>query len=195
MRVLSVLIASASLLFSEPPDRRVAEWTLTMGGRVGVAGQPSRIQDIASLPSGDIQLEILDWVGMNVDPPDLERLTGLAHLKELHLPGPLWNRNADGGRDGSRDLRYIDGIQTLEALTFSYHFLDRIRFKDDGLAEIKDLTNLRELALRQSGITGQALGPFKHLRALDATLTRFTHPRIPISEDTPHFPPPCLLAT
>jgi Leucine-rich repeat (LRR) protein len=92
-------------------------------------------------------------------PPDLERLSGLAHLKELHLPGPLWNRNA--------------GIHTLEALTFSYHFLDRIRFRDEGLDEIKDLTNLRELSLRQSNITGQALGPFRRLRALDATLTRF----------------------
>jgi hypothetical protein len=49
---------------------------------------------------------LLDWVGMNVEPPDLERLSGLAHLKELHLPGPIWNRNADNGRDGSRDLRF-----------------------------------------------------------------------------------------
>src|SRR6266404_1067069 len=168
MRLLFFLIASAPLLFSEPTDRSVAEWTLTMGGRVGVAGQPRRIQDLADLPRGDIQLEVLDWVGMNVDPPDLERLSGLAHLKELHLPGPLWNRNADGGRDGSRDLRYIAPIHTLEVLTFSYHFLDRIRFKDDGLAEIKALTNLRQLALRQSGVTGQTLGPFKRLQALDA---------------------------
>src|SRR5436190_19003015 len=102
MRPLLVLIASASLLFSEPLDRIVAEWTITMGGRVGVAGQSRRIHDIAELPGGDIRLEILDWVGMNVDPPDLERLRGLSHLKELHLPAPLWNRNADGRRDGSR---------------------------------------------------------------------------------------------
>src|SRR6266702_1632063 len=161
MRVLCVLITGASLLFAEPPDRRVAEWTLAMGGRVGVAGQPGRIQDIAELPQSDIQLEILDWVGMNVDPPDLERLSGLAHLKELHLPGPLWNRNADGGRDGSRDLRFIAGIHTLDALPFSYHFLDRIRFRDEGLNETKDLTNLREQSLRHSTITGQALGPFR----------------------------------
>src|SRR5215470_9214090 len=110
-----------------------------MGGRVGVSGQPHLIDDIAGLPRGDIQLEILDWVGMNVDPPDLERLSALTHLKELHLPGPLWNRNADGGRDGSRDLRYIAPIQSLESLTFSYHFLDRIRFNDSGLEQIKDL--------------------------------------------------------
>src|SRR5437660_2998386 len=144
-----------------------------MGGRVGLSGHARMIHDIADLPRGDIQLEVLDWVGMNVDPPDLERLSGLAHLKELHLPGPLWNRNADGGRDGSRDLRYIAPIHTLESVTFSYHFLDRIRFNDSGLEQIKELTNLRELALRQSGITGQTLGPFPRLLALDVTLTRF----------------------
>ena len=88
-------------------DRHVAEWTLTMGGRVGLAGQARRNSDIADLPAGDIQLEVLDWLGMNVDPPDLERLSGLTHLKELHLPGPIWNRNVDGGRDGSRDLRFL----------------------------------------------------------------------------------------
>src|SRR4030095_2916694 len=158
-RLLFVLIASAFPLFSEPLDRRVAEWTLTMGGRVGGAGQARRIPDIASLPGGDIQLEILDWVGMNVDPPDLERLTGLAHLKELHLPGPLWNRNADTGRDGRRDLRYLATVESLEVLTFSFHFLDRIRFKDAGLGEIKSLSNLRELVSRQSDVRGHTVAP------------------------------------
>src|SRR5216684_3789939 len=154
-------------------DRPVAEWTLTMGGRVGLAGQPRRISDIADLPAGDIQLEVLDWLGMNVDPPDLERLSGLTHLKELHLPGPIWNRNVDGGRDGSRDLRFLASVHSLESLTFGYHFLDRIRFRDAGLLEVKGLTNLRELVVRQSNITGDGLAPFKEMRALDVGITRF----------------------
>src|SRR5580704_14424203 len=158
---------------TDSADRHVAEWTLTMGGRVGLAGQTRRISDIADLPAGDIQLEVLDWLGMNVDPPDLERLSGLTHLKELHLPGPIWNRNVDGGRDGSKDLRFLASVHTLESLTFGYHFLDRIRFRDTGLVEIKGLTNLRELAVRQSNITGEALAPFKQMRALDAGITRF----------------------
>jgi Leucine-rich repeat (LRR) protein len=151
-------------------DRRIAEWTLLMGGRVRLVGQPGYISDMAELLPGEFELESLDWVGMNVDPPDLERLTSLRHLRELHLPGPLWNRNADGGRDGSRDLHFLAPIETLEVLTFSDHFLDRIRFKDDGLSGISKLANLRELVLRQSDITGQALAPFRRLEALDATL-------------------------
>src|ERR1700680_327490 len=152
-------MAMTTVLFAESGDRQVAEWTLTMGGRVGLAGQPRRISDIADLPAGDIQLEALDWLGVNVDPPDLERLSALTHFKELHFPGPLWDRNVDGGRDGSRDLRFLASVHTLESLTFGYHFLDRIRFRDAGLIEIKGLTNLRELVVRQSTIRAEGPRP------------------------------------
>ena len=161
-----VLCASAA------SDRPVAEWTLFMGGAVGLEGRPGLIRNIADLPEGDLRVQVLDWVGMNVDPPDLERVGGLQYLKELHLPGPIWNRNADGNRDGSRDLRFLAKVTTIEKLTFSYHFLDRIRFRDSGLEEIAGLTNLRELVVRQAAIDGRALAPFRQLRSLDVTLTR-----------------------
>ena len=96
-------------------DRQVAEWTLFMGGAVGIEGRPGLIRDVAALPPGDLRIEIVDWVGVNVDPPDLQRLSGLTHLKELHLPGPIWNRNADSNRDGSRDLRYLAPISSLQS--------------------------------------------------------------------------------
>jgi len=124
---------------ADTPDRSVAEWTLSMGGRVRLAGESRYLEDIAQLSGQSIRLEALDWVGVNADPPDLERLSALRNLKELHLPGPFWNRNADGGRDGSKDLRFLADVTTLEVLTFSDHFLDSIRFKDEGLAEIKGL--------------------------------------------------------
>ncbi|HWB97766.1 MAG TPA: hypothetical protein VG672_13725, partial [Bryobacteraceae bacterium] len=168
-------------------DREVAEWTLFMGGAVGVKGTPGLIRDIARLPDGPVELEIVDWVGMNVDPPDLERLSGLAHLRELHLPGPIWNRNADGNRDGSRDLRFLASVASLERLTFSYHFLDRIRFHDAGLEEIAGLAHLRELVLRQSGIRGHSLGPFHELRALDVTLTPLDDEGFSHVRDMPHL--------
>lgn len=164
---------AAGIAFAGEVDRRVAEFTLLMGGRVEIAGRAGRISESAGLPRGDFQVTVLDWVGMNVDPPDLERLTGLAALKELHLPGPIWNRNADGGRNRSAELKYLSGLTTLEVLTFSYHFLDRIRFNDVGLAAIADLKNLRELAIRQTAVNGASIAPFVNLHALDVTLTRF----------------------
>lgn len=166
-----ILLLLAGLCAAEESDRKIAEWTLSMGGRVRLQGSTKRLQDVSQLPAGDFRVEVLDWVGMNVDPPDLERLTGLRALKELHLPGPLWSRNADGGRDGSRDLKYLSPVSTLEVLTFSYHFLDSIRFRDAGLEEIKGLTGLRELVLRQTAVRGAALAPFTNLRFLDLTLS------------------------
>lgn len=173
MKTLVVLACLVTTALAQSPDRRVAEWTLSMGGRVGIKGIPQRIADLNQLPEGDFELEVLDWLSLNADPPDLERLGGLRHLKELHLAGPFWNRNADGGRDGSKDLQYLKSITTLEVLTFGYHFLDSIRFHDAGLTAIASLTNLRELVLRQAGVKGHPLESFHKLEALDVTLCPF----------------------
>src|SRR5690349_6849431 len=152
MCILWLLLLSAQLAHPQSADRKLAQWTLAMGGRVRLVGSNVYVNDLSQLPSGEVAVQSLDWVGINADPPDLERLSGLRQLKELHLPGPFWNRNVDGGRDGSRDMKYLAPIASLEVLTFSYHFLDRIRFRDSGPAEIKGLTNLRELVLRQSDV-------------------------------------------
>src|SRR5579862_125430 len=165
-----VLTAAGCLPGAWAQDRQVAEWTLFMGGAVGLKGGHELIRDVAALPAGDVELEVVDWVGMNIEPPDLERLSGLHHLTQLHLPGPIWNWNADGDKDRSTDLRFLAPVTTLEKLTFSYHFLDRIRFHDPGLVEIRGLVNLKELVLRQAGIKGRTLAPFRQLEALDITL-------------------------
>ncbi|MGH9662643.1 MAG: leucine-rich repeat domain-containing protein, partial [Bryobacteraceae bacterium] len=167
------LLAFAGTVAGATADRSVAEWTIAMGGAVSLEGQSRRIRNVAELPAADFRIAVVDWVGVNVDPPDLARLAGLAGLVELHLPGPIWNRNADGGKDLSRDLRFLAPLESLRKLTFSYHFLDRIRFRDTGLAEIAKLANLEELAVRQSGVRGHNLAAFRNLRRLDVGITPF----------------------
>ncbi|MBZ2178270.1 MAG: hypothetical protein K7J47_11250 [Acidobacteria bacterium] len=169
-RIPLVLLAAVAPLLAGPADRTVAEWTLLQGGRVGLNGSPRPLADIAELPAADFALTLLDWVAVNAVPEDLARLAGLTHLRELRLPGPLWNRNADGGKNLSQELRHLARLGTLQRITFSDHFLDRIRFTDDGLLAIGGLDNLRELALRQSEVTGKGLNPFHLLEALDITL-------------------------
>ena len=51
---------------------------LFMGGAVRLKGAHGLIHDVAALPTGDFELEVLDCVGMNVDPPNLERLSSCA---------------------------------------------------------------------------------------------------------------------
>ena len=153
-------------------DRQVAEWVLFEGGQLSVEGNPARIQDVSALPSGDFFLETLDLTGTTVEPPQLEKLAGLTRLRNLYFAGPMWNRNADDGKDHSGDLQAIAGIPSIEKLTFSYHFLDRTRFRDAGLTAIASLRNLRELSVRQADIRGHSLAPFQKLETLDLTLTR-----------------------
>lgn len=169
----TLLILYGAVACGAPADRKAAEFTLAMGGRVQLAGQPGRITDVAQLPEGDFVLDTLDWVGVNVEPQDLERLSGLKALRRLYLPGPIWNRNADSGRNGSRDFKFLAPIKTLEVITFSYHFLDKIRFTDDGIEELAPLENLKELVIRQSAVKGHRLAPFRNLEALDVTLCPF----------------------
>ena len=167
MRVLAWLVFGLAAL-GGPADRVVARWTLLEGGRVGIGGRV--IADVTELPAGDFELQMVDWVAVNAVPEDLERMTGLRGLRELRLPGPLWNRNADGGKDLSKLLKFLAPVSGLEKLTFSDHFLDRIRFRDSGLEEIRSLTGLRELAMRQAEVKGPGLRHFVHLESLDVTL-------------------------
>ncbi len=168
MRHAGWLLALGLTVAAGPADHALARWTILEGGRVAIGGRV--YTDIADLPQGDYQLEMVDWVAVNAVPEDLERITGLRALRELRLPGPLWNRNADGGKDLSHLLRFLAPVTTLEKLTFSDHFLDRIRFRDAGLDAIQSLGGLRELALRQAEVKGQGLRHFSNLESLDVTL-------------------------
>lgn len=151
-----------------PADQALARWTLLQGGRIGIAGKV--LTDVAQLPAGSYQVEMVDWVAVNAVPEDLERMTGLGSLRELRLPGPLWNRNADGGKDLSHLLRFLAPVKSLEKLTFSDHFLDRIRFRDAGLDAIASVAGIKELALRQAEVKGTGLRHFSRLESLDVTL-------------------------
>src|SRR3954447_13078044 len=83
------LTATASTLRVEPLDRQVAEWVILMGGSVRLEGQDGRIRELTDLPGADFHLELADLVGTNINPPDLQRLSGLTRLKTLDLPGPM----------------------------------------------------------------------------------------------------------
>ena len=169
----AVLLAGALCLHAEPADRGVAEWVLRQGGWLVLDSGEGPIHDVAGLPRGDFRIETVNLAGARVDPPDLARFSPLVHLKDLHLPGPMWNPRAGARRDQSRALHHISPLGNLRRLTFSYSFLAKIRFSDAGLAELCSLTNLRELRVRRTQVTGSTLEPFTNLRALDVTFCPF----------------------
>src|SRR5579872_472402 len=162
------LCALAQPLQADPLDRQVAEWVLLQGGSVRLAGQTERVRDTTDLPAADFQLELVDLVGANILPPELQWLIGLGHLKTLNLPGPMWNPSSGARIDYSKDLRHLAGIKTLEELTFSYTYLERIKFNDDGLKEIAALgPSLKLLSLEKTEVRGHNLAPFANLESLD----------------------------
>src|SRR5262245_25073612 len=132
-------VGAAAPLMAEPRDRQVAGWTILLGGSVRLEGRPERVRDLTRLPPGDFHLELVDLVGTNILPPDLKWLTGLTRLKVLNLPGPMWNPSSGATIEYSRNLKHIAGIPTLEELTFSYTYLESIKFDDTGLEELTPL--------------------------------------------------------
>ena len=73
MRLISLVCLLAMTLAAD--DRKVAKWTVFMGGRVLLSGTKAYTNSIPMpMPAGELQLLGVDWVGMNVDPPDLARL-------------------------------------------------------------------------------------------------------------------------
>ena len=165
---LSGLAILARPLPAEPVDRQVSEWVLLLGGSVRLAGHDERVREASALPTDDFRVELVDLVGTNILPPDLQRLIGLQGLKTLNLPGPMWNPRAGSRTDYSRELRHLSGINTLEELTFSYTFLAAIKFQDDGIEEIAALgPSLRLLSLENTGVRGHHLASLSNLESLD----------------------------
>ena len=83
-------------------------------GRAGHAGRRSRnpCTDVSQLPAGDIHLTGIDLTGAVMRPVELRKLEGLTHLRELYLPGPIWNPG--GGKEDKTGV-----FKTLRTLTRS----------------------------------------------------------------------------
>src|SRR5262249_44697348 len=83
-------------------DRDVAEWAIRWEGLVTVAGHPQPIGDVRELPAGEVQIIGIDLTGSVMTPAELSKLAGLTHLRDLYLPGPVWNPG--GGNENANDV-------------------------------------------------------------------------------------------
>ena len=106
-------------------------------------------------------------------PVELLKLTGLPHLRELYLPGPVWNPG--GGREDHKGVfAALAKNPSVERVAFAWTYSDRM---DVGDAEIKDLfpwTGLTDLRCAQCKLSRLNLAPFVKLRNLDLSYNLFT---------------------
>lgn len=160
-------------------DRAAAEWVIRNGGNVRLVNGKNRVGRLSDLPDGDLRLASVDLVGTNIDPADLNKLSGLDELTELFLPGPIFNPGAGSRLDANDQLIALAGLTKLERLHFSLHFLTNINVQDKGLLHLTALTNLKELRLTQGRVKGAGLAPFPNLRKLELNYSTFADEGMP----------------
>ena len=109
-----LIFLANSLLWAAEADRDVAVWAIGMGGSVVLEGDSHRIRDVAELPDRDFRIEILNMIGTNMHAPHMEPFANLTALRELHLPGPMWNPRAESRTEYSEEIRYLAGLKNLK---------------------------------------------------------------------------------
>jgi internalin A len=170
--IAALVLAMAATARAQASERAVAEWVIRLGGSITPEGRAEPIRELEELPPGDFQIVGIDLTGTLVVPEDLHHLSGLRRLKELFLPGPMWNEGAGSKRDSNDALAHLNTLLSLEKLHFSLHFLTNVNIQDKGLARLDSLTQLKELRLAQSKVTGSSLAPFVNLRSLDLSYSQ-----------------------
>jgi formylglycine-generating enzyme required for sulfatase activity len=170
-REAGILVPSSQ---SANPERAVAEWVYSVGGKVSLDGAEQECQDVKDLPAGRLRVTGLTLGFTQVTDADLARLAPLGELTRLHLHGcnigddgmahlkthkrltwlSLWDTNV-----GDAGMQNLAGLADLDYLT-----LNGTRVTDAGLAQVSGLAKLKVLHLAAlSGVTGDGL---RHVRGL-----------------------------
>jgi Leucine-rich repeat (LRR) protein len=151
---------------SPDPDRRVAEWALSLGGSFDCKnrGRLITVDDAKDLPTEPFKIEKLELPGgRQVTDADIAKLKTLTGLHSLYLHGT-------GITDAAiADLAKIPGIRTLS--------LTNSRMTDQGVKQLSDIKGLEAVHLTGSKITDAGLKPLTelpNLRRLNLNHTQVT---------------------
>ena len=135
--ILFVQIAAAA------SDREIAEWVLRWEGHVTVAGRAQPLRDVSQL-TDDIHITGVDLTPVVMPPKELVKLEGLKDLRELYLPGPVWNPG--GGReDSTAAFKTLATLTSVERLAFGWSYNARISIRDSDIKQLTGWTKLKEL--------------------------------------------------
>jgi formylglycine-generating enzyme required for sulfatase activity len=154
------------------PDRRAAEWVLSIGGRIRINGQDDEIIAAEVLPQDAFELTAVD-LGKNPQATDagLTNFKGCQNLTELvlnHTPVSdvglvhfrecknLTSLNLGGTLAGDIGLGYFRDCKNLTSLD-----LRTTHLTDAGLVHFKDCKNLSYLSLARSRVTDAGMAHFK----------------------------------
>ena len=134
-------------------NRELAEWVIRWEGTVILEGNRQPVTDLTQLPAGEFKIAGIDLTGSVMTPAELEKLGGLVSLRELYLPGPIWNPG--GGREDANEVfKSLATLKNLEKLQVGWHFSAQINIRDEGVKHLLALTKLRDFRCAQCRSTG-----------------------------------------
>ena len=144
-----------------------------MGGWVTLEGSPRRISDVADLPAADFRIVVLNMVATNMHPPHMEAFGKLTALRELYLPGPMWNPRAESRTPYSENFGIPQRAQYAQEARNELHVPRRHVGPRRGVRKNAGLgTYARRAGPPQSPIEGYGIEGFTNLRALDLTMAQ-----------------------
>src|SRR3954451_7125227 len=164
---LAVVCASAET------QRDIADWVIRWEGRVMLQGSRQPITELSQIPPGDIKITGIDLTGAVMLPSELEKLAGLTTLRELYLPGPIWNPGG-GNEDANGVFRALATLTHLERLDFGWHFGAQINVRDTGFKHLLGLKELKDVRCAQCRLANINLSALTKLRSLDLSYAPLT---------------------
>src|SRR5262249_32776210 len=138
-----IAVCLTPVLAPAASDRDVAEWVLRWEGRVILEGNRQAITDLGQLPKGAIRIAGIDLTGAVMHPSELVKLGGLGSLRELYLPGPIWNPGG-GAEEAPEAFKAIATLKNVEKLYFGWHYSSQISVRDEEMRQLLALTELRD---------------------------------------------------
>jgi Leucine-rich repeat (LRR) protein len=140
---------------------------------VTVAGRTQPIGNLSQL-TDDIHITGIDLTSSVMRPRELVKLEGLTDLRELYLPGPIWNPG--GGReDSTAAFKTLATLTSVERLAFGWHFNARIEIRDKQIQQLAGWTKLKDLRCGQCALANADLSQFPELENLDLSDNPFTN--------------------
>jgi serine/threonine protein kinase len=158
------------------PDRKAAEYALSLGGFVRVNGGYADLKAATELPKGRFTLSFVDLSGKAVSDAGLAHFKDCKGLNNLNLPN---TKVTDAGLAHFKDCKALTGLDLANTMVsdagmahfrdckgLTHIYLHGTKVTDAGLAHFKDCAGLTNLGLFGTAVTDAGLAHFKDCKGL-----------------------------